>query len=99
MADDNSIKVELLGTSFTLKADTNSNHLEQLVKIYTNYVNSVKEEHRIKDPLKIAIVAGILLADSRAPNFDDYNFKRDEAEAVKRITNELIKKIDTCLIK
>lgn len=95
MPEKNSIKVDLLGTSFTLKADTSAKNLEHLVSIYKSYVNSVKEEHNIKDPLKVAIVAGILLADSKAINYDSFSFKQEESLAIEKILKELINKIDT----
>ena len=96
------LKVQLLGTSFTLTSDQDSDYLETVYENYLDYVNRVRSEIQIKDPLKIAIIAGILAAENREKESEisaetDLLLSCEESKAIETITENLIEKLDSCL--
>lgn len=96
------LNISLLGTSFTLSSDKSKDYLEQVYSEYRKLVSKVQNEMKVSDPLKAAILAGILATDEmlkEIPITDENDYKEEEYKAVDKITGELIKKIDNCLKK
>ncbi|CEM63319.1 cell division protein ZapA [Treponema phagedenis] len=61
--DKGQLKIDLLGASFTIQADEDSVYLDSLYMHYKAVVSQVEQNSGVKDPLKVAIISGILLAD------------------------------------
>ena len=57
------MKIELLGTSFSIQTDEDPQYVQDLVDYYRTKVQDVQARITSDDPLKIAIVAGVLTAD------------------------------------
>jgi cell division protein ZapA (FtsZ GTPase activity inhibitor) len=57
------MKIELLGTSFSIQTDEDPQYVQDLVDYYRTKVQDVQARITAGDPLKIAIVAGVLTAD------------------------------------
>lgn len=57
------MRVELLGTSFSIQTDESKEYVESLIAYLGSKVETVKSSSKIDDPLKAAILAGIFLVD------------------------------------
>ncbi len=57
------MKIELLGTSFSIQTDEDPQYVQDLVDYFRTKVQDVQTRLTSGDPLKIAIVAGVLTAD------------------------------------
>jgi len=101
------LKIEMLGTSFTIQANEDNEYLEKLLGYYKRITDDVKNIDSIKSPLQVAILSGIMICDELykekqnkvamengtyvPPQLD---FDSDEIE---RRTAEMISKIDKVL--
>ncbi|MFW5777089.1 MAG: cell division protein ZapA [Spirochaetota bacterium] len=88
------MRIELLGTSFSVQTDEDPEYFREVVEHFRSKVEEIRQSVSTTDPLKIAILAGILAA-------DDYMkltgaTRRDDAEA-RRITDTLISELDAAL--
>ncbi len=94
-----SLQIDVLGTSFAIKADESPEYLAQVYAKYRATVAHIEKNSSVEDPLKIAILAGILLADEttkeRAQRRDSPD-KSDLAE-VERLALDMISRIDQVL--
>ena len=57
------MRIDLLGAEFNIKTDENPEYLEEVVEIYRSKIEEVRATTGTSDPLKVAILAGILTAD------------------------------------
>jgi mannose-6-phosphate isomerase/cell division protein ZapA len=57
------LRIDLLGTSFSMKVKEDPVYVETVLKQYEMTVEDVQKTTEIKDPLKIAILAGFQLSD------------------------------------
>ena len=57
------LQINLLGTSFTIQANEDEEHLQKLLGYYSRIVNDVSKIDSIKTPLQTSILAGIMLCD------------------------------------
>jgi cell division protein ZapA (FtsZ GTPase activity inhibitor) len=57
------MRIELLGTSFTIHTDEDPERVRDLVDYYKTKVQEIQGSVSTSDPLKIAILAGLLSAD------------------------------------
>ncbi|NLK45372.1 MAG: cell division protein ZapA [Treponema sp.] len=96
------LQINLLGTSFSIQADEDSLYLEKLLSHYRKTVEELIRSTELKEPLKIAILAGIMITDELAkerqniPDTDTLMVNAELSEAEK-IVLQLTKKIDQVL--
>ena len=88
------MRIELLGTSFSVQTDEDPEYFHEVVEHYKAKVAEIQRSVTTTDPLKIAILAGILAA-------DDYMkltgvTRRDDSEA-RKITESLISQLEAAL--
>jgi cell division protein ZapA (FtsZ GTPase activity inhibitor) len=57
------LQIDLLGASFAIQADEKPEYLNALYSHYKKTVNQIESTSGLGEPLKVAIIAGILLAD------------------------------------
>jgi cell division protein ZapA len=57
------LQIDLLGASFAIQADEKPEYLEAIYSHYKKIVSRIESSAKLTDPLKIAILAGILAAD------------------------------------
>ena len=97
------LQINILGTSFTIKADEDSEYLNKLLRYYKGVTDTIEKKQTLTDPLQIAIMAGIMMCDQvyqdkktkvKIQNAYENNTADSEAD---RITRELIEKIDKVL--
>ena len=58
------LKVDLLGTSFTIQANEETEYLEKLLGYYKRITDDVQKIDTVKTPLQISILSGIMLCDA-----------------------------------
>lgn len=97
------LQIDLLGTSFSIKADEDTSYLEQILGYYKRIVNQIEAGGALSDPLKISILAGIMLSDElykakgRSLKFQAALENSSSDLEAERITKNLIEKIDKVL--
>ena len=79
------LKIELLGTSFSIKASEDDDYLKKLLGYYKNIVDEIQKSGMLKSELHISILAGIMLCDE---------LYKEKAE---KLASEMIKKLDQVL--
>jgi cell division protein ZapA (FtsZ GTPase activity inhibitor) len=88
------MRIDLLGAEFNIKTDENPEYLEEVVELFRSKVDELRGSVGTSDPLKIAILAGILIA-------DDYlkltGSQRATAAEAAKITVGLITELETAL--
>ncbi|MDR1956901.1 MAG: cell division protein ZapA [Treponema sp.] len=94
----NDLRIEILGTSFSIAAEENPVYLESILNNYRLAVESTQNSTGLRDPLKIAILTGFLLCDEIQRRFSREALEEDaEAHEAEQITLNLIARIDEAL--
>lgn len=89
------LRIDLLGTSFTIKSDQEQAYLRRLLDRYKQVIEDTRAGTGLIDPLKISIVAGIVLCDEIEKNRHQIGlFDGVESE---RIAMDLIARIDEAI--
>ena len=57
------LKVDLLGTSFTIQANEDTEYLDKLLGYYKQITQDIEKIDSVKTPIQIAILSGIMLCD------------------------------------
>ncbi len=101
------LRIELLGTAFTIQANENSEYLEKLLGYYKQITDNVKQIDSVKSPLQIAILSGIMLCDELYKEKENkitskngqnqININSEEQKELERRTKEMIEKIEKVL--
>lgn len=93
-----SVSISLLGTSFKLRAQEDSLHLQRIVDYYSKIVSQVESSVSERDPLKLSILAGIMVIDELFTNNKQSGYtNKDELDEVENITLHLINTINKTL--
>ena len=100
------LKIEMLGTSFTIQANEDNQYLEKLLGYYQRITDDVKRIDSIKSPLQVAILSGIMICDElykekqnkialeNGESVAQISENSMDSDEIQRITLEIIKKID-----
>ena len=103
------LKIEMLGTSFTIQANEDNQYLEKLLGYYQRITDNVKRIDSIKSPLQVAILSGIMICDElykekqnkialeNGESVAQISENSIDSDELQRITLEMIKKIDKVL--
>ena len=103
------LKIDMLGTSFTIQANEDNQYLEKLLGYYKRITDDVKNIDSIKSSLQVAILSGIMICDELykekqnkiALENDVFVSQNPEdsknSDEIQRITLEMIQKIDKVL--
>lgn len=57
------LRIEMLGTSFTIQANEDEEYLNNLLGYYQRITQDVQKIDSIKTPLQVAILSGIMIVD------------------------------------
>jgi len=88
------MRIDLLGAEFNINTDENPEYLEEVVEYYRSKVAEIRSSVGTSDPLKIAILAGILTADDVLKKTGAERTTDSEAA---RITGGLISELESVL--
>jgi cell division protein ZapA len=105
------LKIDLLGTSFTIKASEDDLYLKKLLGYYTKLIDQIRSSGILKDKLQMSILAGIMLCDELYkeksektqihlnPPADSSSviLDKDESDRAEQIAIDLIEKINKVL--
>jgi cell division protein ZapA (FtsZ GTPase activity inhibitor) len=94
------LRLDILGTAFSITADEDAAYLEEILDQYRAAVKKTQSISNLKDPLKIAILTGFLLSDEirklRDRNGSEWG-EEAEAKEAEALTLNLIARIDEAL--
>lgn len=101
------IQIDVLGTSFSIQAEEDSQYLEKLVSYYKKISNQIETSKQVTDPLKNAIISGIMICDElykaklalKSKTKQNKNIDLKEDEDINEILKKLNTKIDNTLLK
>ncbi len=96
------LDINLLGTSFEIQADETDEYLQQIYEHYLCMIEQVKNSSSVTDPLRLAIIAGILVTDEfykeQFKNADKLSSENENFE-IEKVTQRIIRQIDGALTK
>jgi cell division protein ZapA len=96
------LQLNILGTSFAIQAKEDSVYLQTLLDYYEDMVDQVSDTAKLKDSLKTAILAGIMITDElmkeRKKNQNNL-IKENQKELfeAEKLTLKMIETIDKVL--
>lgn len=106
------LHINLLGTSFTIQADEDTEYLEKLLGYYKRITDDICSMGALKNPVQVSILSGIMLCDelykekenkinsqitSQKITSSSISIAKEDAEKAEKITLEMIKRIDDVL--
>lgn len=94
------LQIDVLGTSFAIEADEQSEYLQKIYSHYKQVLEEVEKSSGLNDVLKVSIIAGILLADELAkeklsPQLS-LRFEQD-VKIFETATQKMIKELDAAI--
>lgn len=98
------LNIEMLGTSFAIKANEEDEYLEKLLGYYKQIAQEIENGSGLKNYIQVAIMSGIMLCDELYKEKKKAALSETESETqnadtseVERLTLEMIEKIDKAL--
>lgn len=92
------IRLELLGSSFFLQTDEDPAYVAELIDYYRTKVQDIQSSVQTSDPLKVAILSGLLAVDELFRSRKSLEaYESPEAQAAQRIAGQLIERLDRSL--
>jgi len=97
-----SLQIDVLGASFAIKANEESDYLEKLLGYYKRITEEIKKTGGLSKPVEIAIMSGITLVDElykeKSKNAKLLNgTQAADDEKAERLTLSMIDRIDKAL--
>jgi mannose-6-phosphate isomerase len=95
------LRIDILGTSFSIAADEDSTYLEGLLNHYRIKIENTRKKTGLQDPLKLAVITGFLLCDDVQKAQKNEIFRRNspDQDEAERLTLDLITRIDEVLVE
>jgi cell division protein ZapA (FtsZ GTPase activity inhibitor) len=95
-----SLRIDLLGTSFSMTVDEDPVYLDTLLNRYSRVIENAQKTTGITDPLKSAILAGFMLCDEveKLRARESSGLGVVEAQQAEQLTLDLIARIDKALV-
>ena len=94
------LQINTLGTSFEIQAKEDDAYLKNLLSYFNQVSNQIEASTELRDPIKIAILSGIMICDElykeKKKNAENIDKKEDLFEA-ERLTLQMIEKITRVL--
>lgn len=98
------MRIELLGQSFTIRSDEDPEYLGDLVDYYATKLQEVRDSVDTTDPVKLAILAGLITVDELFQAREDAGVSAaspvrepEEQQELERITERLIARLNETL--
>lgn len=92
-------KIRLLGSSFSLKIDEGPDYFQKIIKLIEQKISTVESDMSVTDPLRIALISCILIADDLLKDQDKkkHGLSVEDADKAELMTLEIISLIDKSL--
>ena len=97
------LQIDLLGTSFSIKATEDDQYLEKLLGYYKKIIEEIQKSGMLKEKLHVSILAGIMLCDELYKEKSKKSLSQGDPhpqaydEKAEKLTAEMIKKLDKAL--
>ena len=97
----NNFVLDLLGVTFTITVDEETEYLEEILAQYRTAVENTKEIFKLKDPLTAAILTGFIVSEelhrikTQIQGSEIQN--ENEAREAEEVTNKIIERINSVL--
>ena len=97
-----SLQIDVLGTSFSIKANEDDEYLSKLLGYYTKIVEEIQKSGMMKNDMHVSILAGIMLCDelykqkSKTARFSQSMTTDSDSEASK-LAEDMIRKLDAAI--
>jgi cell division protein ZapA (FtsZ GTPase activity inhibitor) len=89
-------RIEMLGTAFTIQVDEDEAYIQRVVEYLRAKTAQVERSVSVSDPLKVAILAGVLVVDELLKSRSGGE-SPDSREEAARIAEQLIHQLDDTL--
>jgi len=100
MPGESRLSIDVLGTSFAVRADEDEAYLKRILWYFEHKVEETKRRIRISDPMKISILTSFYIIDEllREKNWDGRKTALpEESEEMERIALKMIAEIDEAI--
>jgi cell division protein ZapA (FtsZ GTPase activity inhibitor) len=91
------LKIEVLGTSFTIQSDESADHLARLSSYVKTKMEEVKSRYAFADPLTVAVLAALNIADEMFKSREAPG--TEKADEIESVAERLIKRMDEELLE
>lgn len=91
------MKIELLGTSFSIHTDEDAAHLQDIVDYLKTKIQEVRGSVTTGDPLKIAILSALLATDELFKEREKSRKDLGETRQVEEITQRILLELESTL--
>jgi cell division protein ZapA (FtsZ GTPase activity inhibitor) len=97
------LQIDVLGSSFTIRANEETEYLEKLLGYYKRITAEIEKAGGLKNPTEVAIMSGITLCDelykekSKNAQIQSGIVPAEDAKEAERLTLGMIDKIDKVL--
>lgn len=94
------LQIDILGTSFAIEAAEKDQYLQSIYAYYRKTVEDVEKKSGIGEPLKAAIIAGLLLADELAKeraNPEMFSQIESDMQIIEQSTMKMLSELDTII--
>ncbi len=90
----NTVKINLLGSSFTIKVDDEPEYVNKIVAYADERIKKIQSTITNENPLRISLLACIFIIDEL---FKERDFSERERKRIADITEQLISSIDSAI--
>ena len=95
--DGRGVEVSILGCSFTIQSHYDPRYMNEVVAYLKGKIREIQNSSGVQDPLKIALLAGLNVADELLRKRGDIS--RENSREIEEITERLIERIDQSLVE
>ena len=92
------LRIEVLGTSFTIQSDESAEHLSRLSSYVKAKIEEVKSRYTFADPLTVALLAALNIADDMFKSREGREVP-GTGEEISSVAERLINRIDDELLE
>ncbi len=91
------LRIEVLGTSFTIQSDESAEHLARLSAYVKSKIEEVKGRYTFADPLTIAVLAALNIADDMFKSREGKELP-GTGEEISNVAERLLSRMDDELL-
>jgi cell division protein ZapA len=92
------LRIDVLGTSFVIQSDESPEHLSLLSAFVKDRIEEVKARYAFADPLTVAVLAALNIADDLFKARDG-RLPATQAAEIENVAERLISRIDDELLR